>query len=54
MNTPEDARQAVDAVKKRGLDFVKILSVSRESYFAIADESAKQKLFRLSGTFPIP
>ena len=44
MNTPEDARQAVDAVKKRGLDFVKILSVSRESYFAVADESAKQAI----------
>ena len=27
VNTPEDARQAVDAVKKRGLDFVKILSM---------------------------
>lgn len=46
VNTPEDARQAVDAVKKRGLDFVKILSnVPRDSYFAIADESAKQGMF---------
>ena len=44
VNTPEDARQAVDAVKKRGLDFVKILSVSRESYFAVADESAKERI----------
>ena len=44
VNTPEEARQAVDAVKKRGLDFVKILSVPRDSYFAIADESAKQKI----------
>jgi len=44
VNTPEDARQAVDAVKKRGVDFVKILSVSRESYFAVADESAKQAI----------
>ncbi len=44
VNTPEDARQAVDTVKKRGLDFVKILSVSRESYFAIAEESAKEKI----------
>ena len=44
VNTPEEARQAVDTVKKRGLDFVKILSVSRESYFAIADESAKQAI----------
>ena len=53
MNTPEDARQAVDAVKKRGLDFVKILSVSRESSFAVADESAKERIpFR--GASPIP
>jgi len=44
VNTAEEARQAVDAVKKRGLDFVKILSVPRDSYFAIADESAKQKI----------
>ena len=45
VNTPEDARQAVDAVKKRGLDFVKILSnVPRDSYFAIADESSKQNI----------
>lgn len=45
VNTPEEARLAVDAVKKRGLDFVKILSnVPRDSYFAIADESAKQKI----------
>jgi imidazolonepropionase-like amidohydrolase len=44
VNTPEEARQAVDAVKKRGLDFVKVLSVPRDSYFAIADEAAKQKI----------
>ena len=31
VNTPEDARQAVDTVKKQGLDFVKILSMSRAS-----------------------
>jgi imidazolonepropionase-like amidohydrolase len=45
VNTPEDARKAVDTVKGRGEDFVKILSnVPRDSYFAIADESAKQKI----------
>jgi hypothetical protein len=45
VNTPEDARQAVDTVKKQGLDFVKILSnVPRDSYFAIADESSKQSI----------
>lgn len=45
VNTPEEARQAVDAVKQRGLDFVKILSnLPRDSYFAIADESSKQSI----------
>jgi hypothetical protein len=45
VNTPEDARRAVDTVKKQGLDFVKILSnVPRDSYFAIADESSKQHI----------
>ena len=45
VNIPEDARQAVDEVKKQGLDFVKILfNVARDSYFAIADESSKQNI----------
>lgn len=45
VNTPEEARRAVGTVKSRGDDFVKILSnVPRDSYFAIADESAKQKI----------
>jgi hypothetical protein len=44
VNTPEEGREAVDTVKKRGLDFVKILSVPRDSYFAIADEASKQKM----------
>lgn len=44
VNTPEEARQAVDTVKKRGLDFVKILSVPRDSYFAIADEAKREKI----------
>jgi hypothetical protein len=44
-NTPEEAGRAVDAVRNRGLDFVKILSnIPRDSYFAIANESAKQKI----------
>ncbi len=45
VNTPEEARRAVDTVKSQGVDFVKILSnIPRDSYFAIADESAKQKI----------
>jgi hypothetical protein len=45
VNTPEEARHAVDTVKGRGEDFVKILSnIPRDSYFAIADETAKQKI----------
>jgi hypothetical protein len=45
VDTPEKARAAVDEVKKKNFDFVKILSrVPRDSYYAIATESAKQKL----------
>lgn len=45
VNTPEEARQAVDTVENQGADFVKILSnVPRDSYFAIAGEAAKQNI----------
>jgi hypothetical protein len=45
VNTPEEARRAVDTVKGQSLDFVKILSnVPRDSYFAIASESAKERI----------
>jgi hypothetical protein len=45
VTTPAEARAAVDGLKKRGVDFVKILSrLDRDSYFAVAGESAKQKL----------
>jgi imidazolonepropionase-like amidohydrolase len=45
VNTPEEARYAVDTVKKRKFDFVKILSnIPRDSYFAIAEEAAKHKI----------
>lgn len=40
--TPEDGRKAVDMLKQRGADFVKVQSgVPREAYFAIADEAKK-------------
>lgn len=45
VNTPQEGRAAVDTLKKRGVDFIKILSgISREVYFAIAEESGKQKI----------
>ncbi len=45
VKTPEDARAAVDKVTNEGSDFVKILSrLSRDSYFAIAEESRKDQI----------
>jgi len=41
IGTPEEARSAVDSLQKRGADFIKIIDVSREVYFAIASESKK-------------
>jgi imidazolonepropionase-like amidohydrolase len=42
IKTPEDGRKAVDMLKSRGVDFIKIQSgVPREAYFAIADETKK-------------
>ncbi len=43
LTTPEEARKAVAAAKADGADFIKVYSgLSREVYFAIADESKKQ------------
>src|SRR6202041_368480 len=40
--TPEDGRKAVDMLRSRGVDFIKVQSgVPREAYFAIADEAKK-------------
>ena len=40
--TPEDGRKAVDTLKARGVDFIKVQSnVPREPYFAIAEEAKK-------------
>ena len=42
VNSPEEARQAVRDVKAKGGDFVKVYDLlSRDSYFAIVDESRK-------------
>ncbi|MGH9714763.1 MAG: amidohydrolase family protein [Candidatus Acidiferrales bacterium] len=43
--TPEDGRRAVDMLKARGVDFIKIQSyVPRDAYFAIVDECKKQNI----------
>ncbi|MGH9746298.1 MAG: amidohydrolase family protein, partial [Candidatus Acidiferrales bacterium] len=45
VTTPDDGRRAVDMLKSRGVDFIKIQSyVPREAYFAIADECKKQNI----------
>jgi imidazolonepropionase-like amidohydrolase len=42
VSTPADGRNAVDMLKRRGVNFIKIQSeVPREAYFAIANESKK-------------
>jgi dihydroorotase-like cyclic amidohydrolase len=41
----QEARQFVRSIKAAGIDFVKVYGhLSREAYFAIADESKKQKI----------
>lgn len=41
-----EARQAVESLKKRGVDFIKVYHfLSRDSYFALADEAKKQGIF---------
>jgi imidazolonepropionase-like amidohydrolase len=53
VNTPEEARNAVDSLKKRHVDFVKILSnIPRDAYFAIATEAKKDHL-PLVGHVPV-
>jgi imidazolonepropionase-like amidohydrolase len=43
ITTPEDGRKAVDDLKRRGADFIKLQSlIPREAVFAIADEAKKQ------------
>lgn len=43
VKSPEDGRKAVDDLKRRGADFIKLQSlIPREAVFAIADEAKKQ------------
>src|SRR5215470_5077695 len=45
VRTPEEARQAVDKLKSKGVDFIKVHNgLSREVFFAVADEARKQEL----------
>jgi len=42
VSTPEEAREAVRYVKRRGIDFIKVyVTLSRPSYFALAEEAKK-------------
>lgn len=45
ISTAEDGRRAVDDLKKRGADFIKLQSlIPREAVFAIAEEAKKQQI----------
>lgn len=53
VTNPEEARAAVRAIRQRGNDFLKVYSsLSRESYFALADEAKKQRLV-FAGHIPV-
>ena len=53
VNNAAEARQAVDSLKNRGVDFIKVHAhLSRETYFAIADEAKKQGL-TFAGHVPV-
>jgi imidazolonepropionase-like amidohydrolase len=41
VGSPEEARAAVDALQKQGADFIKVIQLSREAYFTVAEESKK-------------
>jgi imidazolonepropionase-like amidohydrolase len=45
IKTPENGRHAVDDLKRRGVDFIKLQSlIPREAVFAVADEARKQSI----------
>jgi imidazolonepropionase-like amidohydrolase len=39
--TAEEARAAVDQLQKQGADFIKVIQLSRDAYFAVAEEAKK-------------
>ena len=52
ISTPDDGRKAVDMLKSRGVDFIKVQSgVPRDAYFAITDE-AKRDNIEVEGHVP--
>jgi Amidohydrolase family len=51
VNTPQEARRAIDSLKARGMDFIKILNVDPGVYWAIADEARIQHI-RFAGHVP--
>jgi hypothetical protein len=53
VSTADEARRIVDRLKAGGVDFVKVYwNLSREAYFAIADEAKKQRI-PFAGHVPI-
>ena len=45
ISTPDEGRRAVDDLKRRGVDFIKLQSlIPRDAVFAIADEARKQNI----------
>ncbi len=52
ITSPEEGRRAVDDLKAKGVDFIKVQSfIQRDSYFAVADEAKKQTMV-LAGHVP--
>lgn len=41
VTNPGEARDAVDTLKSRGVDFIKVLNLDRDSYLAVAQEAEK-------------
>jgi imidazolonepropionase-like amidohydrolase len=51
VNSPEEARRAVDSLKLRGMDFIKVLDMDPGPYWALLDEAKAQHL-RVVGHVP--
>jgi hypothetical protein len=44
VGSPAEARMAVDLLQKEGADFIKVIQLSREDYFAVAEQSKKDDI----------